>query len=138
MKRITFAALLLLIGSPAFGAAKRPPITGIEYVQVYAADPATSRDFYTKRLAAPEVPCLHGNCQQYQIGKDQHLEVVKASGHATGMDVIAFRTSDAGALREFLASKGVQAPPATRKNPDGSFEFEVSDPEGSRVSFHIA
>src|SRR4051795_2113447 len=113
MQRITFAALLLLIGSSAFGASKRPPITGIEYVQVYAADPAASQDFYTKRLAAPEVPCLHATCQQYQIGEDQHVEVVKANGHATGMDVIAFRTTDAGALREFLAGHGIQVPPAT-------------------------
>lgn len=136
MKFISIRVLTLALVTTAFGAdAKRPAITGIEYVHVYAANPAASHRFYKDRLGAPEVKAAHPGTDQYQIGKDQYVAVSKAASATTGMDEIAFRTADANGLRRYLAEHGVKVPDSVRKNADGSLEFQIADPEGHRVAF---
>jgi catechol 2,3-dioxygenase-like lactoylglutathione lyase family enzyme len=120
------------------GQAKRPAITGIAYVRVYANDVSASNKFYTERLQLPEVPCANGgtDCRQYEVGKDQFVQVVKAnSGQTNGMEVVAFRTSDAEGLRKYLAVQRIKVPDAVKKHADGSREFELSDPEGHCIAF---
>ena len=48
---------LLLANSALAQETKRPPITGIAYVRIYARDPAASRRFYTTELLLPEATC---------------------------------------------------------------------------------
>lgn len=115
---------------------KRPRITGIAYVRIYAKDPAASRRFYTQELRLPETSCPVKACARYQVGKDQYVEVVNADQPRTdGMQVIGFRTTDAAALRRYLAAHGVTVPSAVEHQPDGSAEFRVTDPEGHRIAF---
>jgi hypothetical protein len=64
--------------------AKRPPITGIAYVRIYAKDPAASRRFYTQELRLPETKCRVKACARYQVGKDQYVEVVIATASVIG------------------------------------------------------
>lgn len=136
MRSVLVCLSLLLCVVPAFGAAaQRPAINGIAYVRVYTNDPDASHKFYTERLQLPEVPCAAGNCQQYQVGKEQYVQVVKANGEVNGMNLIAFRTTDAEGLRKYLVAHNVKAPKAVQKNSDGSKEFEIADPEGHRVAF---
>src|SRR3954470_11087970 len=131
---ISFAILLCVV--PAFAqVTHRPPITGIAYVRVYTNDATTSHKFYTERLLLPEVPCAIANCRQYQVGKNQYVQVVTANGEINGMNVIAFQTSDVEALRKHLAAHQVKVPASSQKHSDGSREFEVTDPEGRRVAF---
>jgi catechol 2,3-dioxygenase-like lactoylglutathione lyase family enzyme len=133
MKRI--GVVLVLFAAVVARAQTRPTITGIEYVRIYAADPVASRQFYTGRLGAAEVPSAHADSQQYQFGKNQYVEVVAGKGSETGMRVIAFRTADAEGLRRYLQNRKVVVPASLQVNADGSREFEVADTEGHRIVF---
>ena len=126
---------LLLARSVLAQEAKRPPITGIAYVRIYAKDPSASQRFYAKQLLLPEVKCPTPDCARYQIGKDQYVEVVKASPQTDGLQVIAFRTTDAAGLRRYLAAHKQEVPASVRKQQDGGVEFEVTDAAGHRVAF---
>ena len=53
---------LLLANSALAQETKRPPITGIAYVRIYARDPAASRRFYTTELLLPEATCPMKGC----------------------------------------------------------------------------
>jgi catechol 2,3-dioxygenase-like lactoylglutathione lyase family enzyme len=115
--------------------AKRPPITGIEYVRIYANDPVASQRFYTRELLLPEAKCPERDCARFQIGKDQYVEVVKAGSHPDGMQLVAFRTTDAEGLRKYLAAKQVKVPDPVEKLKDGSQQFTITDAEGHHIAF---
>jgi catechol 2,3-dioxygenase-like lactoylglutathione lyase family enzyme len=132
--RAVLVALLVAHVTPA-RLGTRPPITGIAYVRIYANDPAASRRFYTSELLLPETACPASDCARYHVSPDQYVEVVPAVGETDGLQVIGFRTTDAEALRRYLAVHHVPVPAAIRKASDGSAEFEVTDTEGHRVAF---
>lgn len=137
-KAFLCAVAIGLCSIPVLGQAKRPAITGIAYVRVYANDVSASSRFYIERLQLPGVPCVDENadCRRYEVGKDQFVQVVKAnSGQTNGMEVVAFRTSDAESLRTYLAAQKIKVPGAVKKHADGSKEFELTDPEGHRIAF---
>jgi len=128
--------VLVLFALSAFAQdAKRPPITGIEYVRIYAKDPAASRTFYTKELMLPETRCPGKNCARYQVGKNQYVEVVKATDDHDGIQVIGFRTSDANGLLRYLVAHDQKVPDKVQKMKDGSLEFQITDQEGHRIAF---
>ena len=114
---------------------ERPPITGIAHVRIYAKDPVASQRFYTGELLLPKASCSAQDCARYQVGKDQYVEVVKADQQPPGLQVIAFRTTDAEGLRRYLAAHNQLVPAAVRKRENGSAEFELTDAEGHRVAF---
>lgn len=132
--RVTLIALLAAKAAVA-QEPRRPPITGIAYVRIYARDPAASHRFYTKELLLPEANCPVADCARYQVGKDQYVEVVKADQQSDGMQVIGFRTSDAEGLRRYLAAHHVTVPASVGKQKDGTAEFEITDAEAHRVAF---
>ncbi|HWR14294.1 MAG TPA: VOC family protein [Terriglobales bacterium] len=130
------AALLVVISTISFAEElKRPAITGIALVRILAKDVNASHKFYTERLRLPEVPCVIKDCRQYQVGKDQYVQVIKADGRNNGMEVIGFKTADAEGLRRYLEVKKISVPKTVQKNSDGSQEFEITDAEGHRVVF---
>src|SRR2546430_6763283 len=109
-----------LIGVLAAGAAraqegKRPPITGIAYVRIYAKDPTASQRFYTKQVLLAEAKCPATNCARYQIGQDQYVEVAKAGRQTDGLQVIGFRTTDAPGLPRHLAPPHLTHPAAVQQ-----------------------
>ena len=132
--RVGLIAVLLSISALA-EEPKRPPITGIEFVRIYAKDPAASRRFYTKELLLPEAKCPKPDCTRYHVGKNQYIEVLKAdSDEKDGMQLIAFRTSDAEALRRYMAAHDLRVADKVNKTRDGA-EFEFTDPEGHHLIF---
>ena len=132
------AALVLIAFLTAVSAlaedAKRPPITGIEYVRIYAKDPAASRKFYTKELLLPEAKCPEKDCARYQVGKNQYVEVVPAGDRPDGMQVIAFRTTDAEGLRRYMAAHDLKVADKLSKSKDGPW-FEFIDNEDHHIVF---
>jgi catechol 2,3-dioxygenase-like lactoylglutathione lyase family enzyme len=133
--RLIGIGLLLATSAPA-QETRRPPITGIAYVRIYAKDPGASRRFYTQELRLPAANCPVKDCARYQVGPDQYVEVVNATESQTGgMQVIAFRTTDAEALRRYLAARHVTVPPSVEKHQDGTAEFALTDAEGHRIAF---
>jgi catechol 2,3-dioxygenase-like lactoylglutathione lyase family enzyme len=133
--RLMVIGLLVATGARA-QEAKRPPITGIGYVSISAQDPAAARRFYTQELLLPETTCPLKDCARYQVGRDQYVEVVHADQpQIDGMRVIGFRTTDAEALRRYLAAHNVTVPPSVERWPDGSAEFAVTDAEAHHIAF---
>ena len=136
LKYLGMLAILMLFATVSLAKdAKRPPITGIAFVRIYAKDPAASRKFYLERLRLPEVPCAGTNCAQFQVNKDQYVQIVPAGERNNGMEVVAFRTTDLEALRQYLAAHQVKVPGLVVENPDGSREFEIVDAEGHHIAF---
>src|SRR4051812_13808483 len=136
MHALLVGVALTLCVVPAFAAAPvRPAITGVAYVRVYTNDAEASHKFYTERLKLSEVACVSKDCKQYQVSKYQYVQVMKANGEVNGMNVMAFRTTDAEAMRKYLAAHQLKVPATLKKDPDGSNEFEMSDPEGHRIVF---
>jgi catechol 2,3-dioxygenase-like lactoylglutathione lyase family enzyme len=131
--RVLLIAVLLSI-SAVGEEARRPPITGIEFVRIYAKNPAASRTFYTKTLLLPESKCPRADCARYQIGKNQYVEVVKADENQDGLQVIAFRTANAEGLRRYMAAHDLKVPDKVKKTKDG-LEFEFTDSEDHRIAF---
>jgi catechol 2,3-dioxygenase-like lactoylglutathione lyase family enzyme len=128
-------AVVLCVIPASAAVAQRPAITGLAYVRVATNDMVASQKFYADRLQLPEVPCAIRDCKQYQVNKDQYVQVVKANGEVNGMNLVAFQTSDVEKLRKYLAAHDVKVPKVVGKNSDGSRGFEVIDPEGHRVAF---
>src|SRR5919198_2574130 len=136
MKTVQIVLLALVTPHAAPGqTVQRPPITGIAYVRIYAKDPAASRRFYTEELRLPAAPCPTEDCTRYQVGADQFIEVVRTDGQSDGQQLIAFRTTDAEALRRYLAARKVHVPAVARQRQDGSVEFAVADAERHGIAF---
>ncbi len=139
----TFGAMLLG-AAMAFGVAaeaqpQRPPIVGVSHLAVYASDAAKAEHFYVHDLGAVRRPDPeHPRGVRYHFGPHQFVEVLPLPpGHASinRLDHAAFITTDAEALRLYLASKGVATPPRLQQGADGGLWFDVTDPEGVRIQF---
>ena len=135
-----FCALALLaLGSAASAAPVRPPITGVSHLSVYASDAAKAEHFYVHDLGAvkaadPENP----RGARYHFSPTQFVEVLPLPTGETSinrLDHAAFTTTDAEALRAYLASKKIVVPARVQQGGDGSRWFQVTDPEGMRIEF---
>jgi catechol 2,3-dioxygenase-like lactoylglutathione lyase family enzyme len=138
----------------------RPPITAVSHIALYAAAPAKTERFYVHDLGAvkgadPENP----QGVRYYFARTQFVEVLPlpgglargSSGSAHGspglalgssgppsinrLDHVAFVTTDAEALRRYLAGKQVAVPKQLTQGHDGSRWFDLTDPEGNKVEF---
>ncbi len=123
----------------AQSAPERPRITGISHIAVYASDPAQARSFYAGIIGCsarpdPEKP----GATRYSFNSHQSVEVLPLPANAgiNRLDHIAYVTSDAEAMRRYLASKGVTVPPSVTRSRDMFSQwFDVKDPEGNVVQF---
>jgi catechol 2,3-dioxygenase-like lactoylglutathione lyase family enzyme len=127
-------ASMVLIGQPN---PRRPPITGISHVTVYAADPDASRRFYVGKLGLLEgTPDSAGNARYFVSAKQYVVVAPLPSNHNNSrFKAVAYTTTNAATLRRYLAAHSVRVPNDVTHNPDGSLSFEVNDPEGYIVGF---
>jgi catechol 2,3-dioxygenase-like lactoylglutathione lyase family enzyme len=116
---------------------KRPAITGISHMTVYAADPAASKKFYVGELGFLEgTPDLEGEARYFASAKQYVVVTQLPADHGISrLKAVSFTTSDAEALRRYLAAHSVRVPSHVTHEPDGRFEFEVKDPEGNTIGF---
>lgn len=119
-------------------AQERPKITGISHLAVYTSDPAATDHYYreivgARKEADPENP----QGVKYAFSETQYVEVLPLPANAgvNRMDHAAFNTTNAEAMRKYLAAKGWKTPPSVTKGSDGGRWFEVVDPEGNRIQF---
>lgn len=121
----------------ALASPKRPAITGVSHIAVYAADPAASERFYTQGLGAvkthdPENPAG----VRYAFSDLQSVEILpRPDATINRLDHISFVTTDAEGLRVYLASRQLAVPGSVSTGTDGSRYFSLLDPEGNRVEF---
>jgi catechol 2,3-dioxygenase-like lactoylglutathione lyase family enzyme len=141
MLRSIVAAVLLALPSLAVAqaaTARRPPITGISHVTLFADDLAKSQQFYGELLGWDQVPATAAESGvRFYANHSQYVELVTPSslGLADRLDRVAFSTSDAEALRKYLGANGLSVPNAVTVGADGSRSFVVHDPEGNRIEF---
>jgi catechol 2,3-dioxygenase-like lactoylglutathione lyase family enzyme/WD40 repeat protein len=117
---------------------RRPPIVGVSHIALYASDPVQSERFYVHDLGAlkgddPE----NSKGVRYYFAPTQFVEVLPLPGGAVSMnrlDHVAFATTDAEALRRYLA-KSMVVPKRVERGQDTSLWFDVTDPEGNKVEF---
>ncbi len=119
---------------------KRPPITGIAHVAFKTNDLAAARRFYGHDLGFSDalvMPERLGPAAWFKVNDHQYVEIyqsLKSEGEDRLVEV-AFQTPDAKALRDYLATKGVDVPTTVDKGWDGNLSFQVNDPEGRRIAF---
>jgi catechol 2,3-dioxygenase-like lactoylglutathione lyase family enzyme len=116
----------------------RPAITGISHVTLYADDIAKSQIFYASLLGwGQQPPGAAQSGVRFYANHAQYIELVSPPqpGMADRLDLVAFSTNDAEALRKYLAANGVAVPDAVTVDQDGDRSFLVHDPEGNKVEF---
>ncbi|MSV29988.1 MAG: bleomycin resistance protein [Bryobacterales bacterium] len=135
--RLLLTAVILLAPAGA-QQVKRPPITGIAHMAVFAADVEKSRAFYKDFLGYGEPFDLKNpngslSLTFIKINERQYVEIFPMEAGTDRLNHISIETPDAEALRAYLASKGVTVPPKANKNRIGNISFNVKDPDGHTV-----
>jgi catechol 2,3-dioxygenase-like lactoylglutathione lyase family enzyme len=116
----------------------RPAITGISHITLFADDIPKSKRFYAELLGWDQVPSNAAKPGvRFYANHSQYVEFVSppSPGLADRLDLVAFSTSDAEALRKYLSTRGVAVPQTLTVEADGSRSFVVRDPEGNKVGF---
>ena len=129
------SALLFLATFPAL--AQRPAITGISHMCVYAHDLAASDNFYGHILGATKAPDPQDPAGTlYYFSPTQFVEVLPLPTDHTlsRMACVAFTTTDAAALRTYLAAHNAHVTDL-HTSTDGTHWFDATDPEGNKVQF---
>ena len=117
---------------------RRPKITGISHIAVYTSDSAATEHFYRDVVGAVKMPDPeNAKGVRYMVSATQFIEVLPLPADAgiNRLDHTAWKTEDAQALRRWLGSKSYKVPDHVERGADGSFWFDVKDPEGNKVEF---
>jgi catechol 2,3-dioxygenase-like lactoylglutathione lyase family enzyme len=137
-KLVCGAVVVGFLSAAAQGAPVRPKITGISHLAVYTSDAAATDHFYrvivgAEKKADPENP----QGVRYMLSPTQFIEVLPLPADAgiNRLDHTAWNTTNAEAMRRYLAAKGWKTPEKVERGEDGSRWFEVPDPEGNKVQF---
>jgi catechol 2,3-dioxygenase-like lactoylglutathione lyase family enzyme len=129
---------LVALHSAAQDKSKRPRITGIAAVRLYASNLGKSVDFYTLTLGlAPSGGnCAHSPVPCFPVNSHQQVELQPAASATPNnwLAEIRFATDDLSQLRAYLLAHGVAAG-AISTDGGGPPHFAVHDPEGNPVAF---
>jgi len=107
---------------------RRPPITGIAHVALKTNDLGAARRFYGHDLGfsdALAMPESQGPAAWFKINDHQYVEIYPTlkSEDEDRLIEVAFETPDIQAMRDYLASKGVEVPATVSKGWDGNLTF---------------
>jgi catechol 2,3-dioxygenase-like lactoylglutathione lyase family enzyme len=141
----TALALAVVSGFSRTGAAvapKRPKITGVAGFAAKVSDMADAKNFYANVLGLDEAfavknPVGGSDLTTFKINDQQYVYVAPdlKDPNESRLLFVSFETSDAKALRTYLASKGVTVPDKIAPDPEGNLTLMVKDPEGNNVQF---
>jgi lactoylglutathione lyase len=122
--------------------ARRPPIVGVANIGLKTDNLAAAREFYGNILGYQEAfrldkPTGGLMLTYFKVNDHQYIELSPdlTSPTEDRLSHIAFETTDAQALRDYLAEQGVAAPQTVARGRDGNLIFEVKDPDGHSVQF---
>ena len=107
MRRVAFS-FPLLTSSVSHYPQKRPAITGIAFVRVYAADAAASADFYGNTLGLPrQQKAAISRSTRSTIAQWLEVKPLPTPAPASRLAAVAFTTRDAAALQRYLKAHSV-------------------------------
>jgi catechol 2,3-dioxygenase-like lactoylglutathione lyase family enzyme len=144
VSRGLFACAVLTVTSTSFllsqNGVKRPPITGVAHVTLKTNDLVAARRFYGRDLGFSDslaAPPGIGPAAWFKVNDHQYLEINEGlrSEDEDRLIEVAFETTDAKAMRDYLAARGVSVPATVGRGWDGNLSFPVNDPEGHRIAF---
>ena len=133
--------MLFFSATLALNAQERPKITGISHMAVYTSDPVAAEHFYADELGASKEPDPENpQGTVYRVSEQQFIEVLPLAKEHTisRMDHVAFATTDAAALHDYLEAHHYRDIDAVKTGSDSSKWFFTRDPEGNRVEFYQA
>lgn len=145
--KTAFATAAVLLGlfvtqkSLAAGEAQRPPIVGLAHVGLFVSDINKANEFYGHVLGfahfSLDKPTGGLMLNYYKVNDHQYVEIYPGlKGDAQDrLSHVAFETTDARKLRDYLASKRIQVPASLKPGLDKNLSFMVDDPEGRRIEF---
>ena len=139
---LSVLALWLGVAAAAEPATARPPILGIAHIGLWTSNLEAAREFYGHTLGFQEPftvdkPTGGLLLTYFKVNDHQYIEIFPglAGPNADRLSHIAFETTDAGALRSYLASHGIVVPNTLKPGQDGNLSFMVKDPDGHSVEF---
>jgi lactoylglutathione lyase len=118
---------------------KRPRITGVAHIAIYAHDVEKSLAFYRDLLGYAEPFRLNRGSGALhlafvKVNDRQFVEVFPEKAEGTDrLNHIALEVEDAEAMRAYLASRGVKVPDKVPVGRIGNANFNVTDPDGHTV-----
>lgn len=135
--KITLAAMALV---GCLTAAERPPITGLAHIGLFVSDINKADEFYGHVLGyahfSLDKPIGGLMLNYYKVNDHQYIEVYPGlQDDQDRLSHVAFETTDARKLRDYLAGKGVKVPASLKPGLDKNLSFMVDDPEGRRIEF---
>ena len=121
---------------------QRPPITGVASFAAKVSSLEDARTFYSGVLGLQEAFTIKNaaggsDLTTFKINEGQYVYVAPdlKQPDESRLLFVGFETTDARALRAYLASKGVEAPPTVSADAEGNLSLFVKDPEGNLVQF---
>jgi catechol 2,3-dioxygenase-like lactoylglutathione lyase family enzyme len=119
---------------------KRPAFVGIAHIALKVSDLSAARDFYTRVLGFQEAFTIGSGeltAVCFKVNDHQYIEVSPTLKDKTGdrLSHIAYETTDAQRLRDYLASRGIAVVDKLRRGSDRNLSFMVQDPDGHNVEF---
>ncbi len=131
--------LLLSLSLASVAAGTRPPIVGLSHVALFVHDVEKSRAFYKTFLGFDEPFSLTNqdgtlHLTWIKINDRQTIELFpeKEAG-SDRLNHVSFETTDATALRDYLASKNIKVPDKVGKGRIGNLNFNITDADGHTV-----
>jgi lactoylglutathione lyase len=136
---VVAAGTVALASAAPAQAPKRPRITGVAHIAVYAHDVDKTVAFYRDFLGYAEPFRLNRgsgvlHLAFVKVNDRQFVEVFpeKAEG-GDRLNHIALEVEDAEAMRAYLASRGVKVPAKVPVGRIGNANFNITDPDGHTV-----
>lgn len=118
----------------------RPPIVGLAHVGLYVSDINKADEFYGHVLGfahfSLDKPTGGLMLNYYKVNDHQFIEIYPGlKDDEDRLSHVAFETTDARKLRDYLAAKGVKVPASLKPGLDKNLSFMIDDPEGRRIEF---
>ena len=118
-----------------------PPILGIAHIGLFTNDMQAAHKFYGHGLGFADFnldkPAGGLMLTYFKVNDHQYIEIFPDLKSETQdrLSHIAFETTDARQLRDYLASRGVKVPNTLKPGLDGNLSFMIKDPDGHNVEF---
>lgn len=115
---------------------KRPRITGVAHIALYAHDVDKSREFYKDLLGYGEPYDLKKpdgslSLTFIKINERQYIELFpEVEAGSNRLNHISIETDNAEAMRVYLGSRGIKVPEKVGKGRIGNSNFNIKDPDG--------
>ncbi|HMF74243.1 MAG TPA: VOC family protein [Bryobacteraceae bacterium] len=125
----------------ATASVERPPIIGVAHIGLLVSDIAKAEEFYGHELGfahfSLDKPAGGLMLNYYKVNDHQYIEIYPGlkGDSQDRLSHVAFETTDARKLRDYLASKGIKVPAALKPGLDKNLSFMIDDPEGRKIEF---